>query len=111
MSDRIGTVVKSVLVNLVVAAVASSLTFGISMASVAKQVSINTNEIVHLNKADQDLKDQFVAETKRVDLAAFEDRKRSDERIFEATKLMAAHIEQSKELISIIKLQNRVSNP
>lgn len=88
---------RNILINLVVAAVTGSIVFAVTMTSVVKQVTLNTRDIQYNQQVDMGL---------RADLDT--ERKRNDERIFQVVQLVQRQIDQNKEFIILLRVQNRV---
>lgn len=97
MGHQMNATAKNILINVIVASVTGAIVFAVTMTAVVKQVNISANEIEHLRAATVSI---------RTDLAA--ERQRTDNRIFELAKLMTAQLEQNRELITLIKVQNRI---
>lgn len=100
MSERQTSTIKSILINIIVAAVTGSVVFAVTMTSVVKQVTLNTRDIQYGKEVDLAL---------RADLDT--ERKRNDERIFQVVQLVQRQIDQNKEFITLLRVKNNVVNP
>ena len=100
-------IVQNIAIGCLISLCSGSVGFGISQASIVKQVTENTGEIHHLQKADDAIRAELLQE-----------RIRTDTRIFESVNLMkeilkasAEQAKQTTELIQLLKLQNQIRNP
>lgn len=108
MSEHKSTILKNVLVNLLVATVTGSVVFAVTMTAVVKQVYLNTNDIANQKVAVAALRGELTESTKaiRADMAAAD--ARSDMSISALAKLSGEQIQQTRELITLLRLQNRL---
>jgi len=100
MSEKSSSIFKQVLIGVVIAACSGSMGYGVSQATLGKDVALNRAALVQM-------RGDFTQEQTR-----------TDERIFRLTGMMDKQAEQNteiirlaRELISLIKLQNQMKQP
>jgi hypothetical protein len=88
---------KQIFAGIFLAAFGAAIGYCVSLSTVVNKVSTNGTEIDYLKKADI----QF-----HIDLV--EERKRTDERIFQVASTIRESLVLNRELVALVKVQNEL---
>lgn len=97
MSERSKTITTTIVSSLLCSAVTGSIVYGITMSAFVTEIHADTQDIKYLKEADAAIRMEYS-----------EERKRNDQRIFEAVDLMKRHLTISERLLAHIEVQDRI---